>query len=128
MPRCGQDQLDVTQAQAEAVIEPDRVLDDLSRKAEATIRVQRQVHDPKAAMADRSRQPDNAVADITAAGSALGAVPDRTAGELCDAERGWRLAVGGPADYGTTVIWPTRFGLILAGIGSTASGHLAGLT
>ena len=56
----GQDQLDIAQAQAEAVIEPDRVLDDLSRKAKATIRVQRQVHDLKAAMAGRSRQPDNA--------------------------------------------------------------------
>src|SRR5689334_14514663 len=40
----GQDQFDIAQAQAEAVIEPHRVLDDLSRKAEASIRVQRQVH------------------------------------------------------------------------------------
>ena len=40
----GQDQLDVAQAQAEAVIEPHRVLDDLSREAKAAVRVQRQVH------------------------------------------------------------------------------------
>src|SRR4051812_25577493 len=43
-PALGQDQLDVTQAQAEAMVEPDSVLDDLSRKAKAAIRIQRQVH------------------------------------------------------------------------------------
>ena len=35
----GQDQLDFPQAQAEAVIQPDRLIDDFGRKAEATVRV-----------------------------------------------------------------------------------------
>src|SRR6266404_6084959 len=38
-PTRRQDQLNISQAQAEAVIEPDRMLDDRGREAEAAIRV-----------------------------------------------------------------------------------------
>ena len=40
----GQDRLDVAQAQAEAVVEPHRVADDLGREAEAAVRVRRRRH------------------------------------------------------------------------------------
>jgi len=35
----GQDQLDIAEAQAEAVIRPNGMLDDLARKAEAAVRI-----------------------------------------------------------------------------------------
>ena len=38
-PTRRQDQLNISQAQAKAVIEPDRMLDDRGREAEAAIRV-----------------------------------------------------------------------------------------
>jgi len=47
----GQDQLGIAQAQAEAVIEPDRVLDHLGREAEATVGVGERRHARHAAMA-----------------------------------------------------------------------------
>jgi hypothetical protein len=40
----GQDQFDLSQAQAEAVIQPDRMLDDLGRKPEAAVRIGRGRH------------------------------------------------------------------------------------
>src|SRR5690348_2923627 len=40
----GQDRLDLTQAQAEAVVEPHGVADDLGREAEAAVRVGRRPH------------------------------------------------------------------------------------
>src|SRR5690348_17058120 len=43
-PTRRQDQLNISQAQAEAVIEPDRMLDDGGREAEAAIRVRRYRH------------------------------------------------------------------------------------
>jgi len=46
----GEDQLDVTQAQAEAVIQPDRMLDHLGWIAKATIRIGRHCHAKQAAM------------------------------------------------------------------------------
>src|SRR5262249_23551306 len=45
-PTRRQDQLNISQAQAEAVIEPDRMLDDRGREPEATIRVRRYRHAP----------------------------------------------------------------------------------
>ena len=44
IPGAAQDQLNITQTQAEAVIEPHGMLDDLGRKAEATIWVRRYRH------------------------------------------------------------------------------------
>ena len=55
-PKGGEDRLDVAQAQAEAVIQPHRVLDHLGRVAEAAIRVGSMCHGRKAAM-DRRRLP-----------------------------------------------------------------------
>jgi len=46
-----QSQFDITQAQAEAVIQPNSVLNDLGREAKATARIGRQGHAEKAAMA-----------------------------------------------------------------------------
>src|SRR5215510_6972629 len=48
-PTRRQDQLNITQAQTEAVIEPDGMLDDLAREAEATIGVLRHRHAGQAA-------------------------------------------------------------------------------
>jgi hypothetical protein len=48
------DQLNITQTQTEAVMEPDGMLDDLGREAEATVRVRRHHH---AAAATIRRQP-----------------------------------------------------------------------
>jgi len=42
-PRC-QDQLDLSQAEAEAVIQPDRLIDDLCWKAEASVGIGRRAH------------------------------------------------------------------------------------
>jgi hypothetical protein len=39
-----QDQLDFAQAEAEAVLQPDRLIDDVGRKAEAAVRVGRRAH------------------------------------------------------------------------------------
>jgi hypothetical protein len=43
-PSGREDQLDLSKAQAEAVIQPDRLVDDVSWKAEATVRVRRRAH------------------------------------------------------------------------------------
>ena len=48
-PTRGRDQLNITQAQTEAVIEPDGMLDDLGREAEATVRIRRNRHAAQAA-------------------------------------------------------------------------------
>src|SRR3954452_23545236 len=58
----GQDQLVITQAEAEAVIQPDSVLDYLSRKPKATVGIARRRHGRHAAIPSRVRQPDNACA------------------------------------------------------------------
>ena len=50
-PTCRQDQLNVTQAQSEAVIEPHGMLDDLGREAKAPVRVRRCRHAPQPATA-----------------------------------------------------------------------------
>ena len=48
-PARRQDQLNITQAQTEAVIQPHGMLDNLGREAKATIRVRRGRHAPQAA-------------------------------------------------------------------------------
>ena len=50
---CGQDRLDIAQAQAEAVTQPHRVPDHLGRVAEAATRVGSMRHGRKAAMAQQ---------------------------------------------------------------------------
>src|SRR3984893_16487601 len=57
-PTRRQDQLNITQAQTEAVIEPDGMLDDLAREAEASIQVRRHRHAAQPATAGSRRQPD----------------------------------------------------------------------
>src|SRR3954471_23664954 len=57
----GQDQLDITQAEAEAVIQPDSVLDHLGPKSKATVGLGRSRHSRPAALPSRVRQPDKAV-------------------------------------------------------------------
>jgi hypothetical protein len=54
------DQLNVTQAEAEAVIQPDGMLDDLDWKAKAAVRVGRGRHAKEAAISNEGRHPDNA--------------------------------------------------------------------
>jgi len=51
---CGQDQFDVTPAEAEAVIQPDCVLDDLGGKAKAPIGIGRRRHAEQAATPGKS--------------------------------------------------------------------------
>src|SRR5215813_6520542 len=58
-PTRRQDQLNISQTQAEAVIEPDRMLDDRGREAEAAIRVRRYRHAHSLSWPGRSCQPDN---------------------------------------------------------------------
>jgi hypothetical protein len=55
-----EDRLNVTQAEAEAVVQPDRVLNDLGRKAKAVVGIGRARHAHQAATSAKSRQPDNA--------------------------------------------------------------------
>src|SRR6201981_2438450 len=55
-----QDQLNISQAQAEAVIEPDRMLDDRGWEAKAAIRVRRYRHAHSLPRPGRSCQPDSA--------------------------------------------------------------------
>jgi hypothetical protein len=56
----GEDCLDVAQAEARAVIQPHRMLDDLGRKAKAAVRVRRCGHIGQAAMQMAARQADKA--------------------------------------------------------------------
>jgi hypothetical protein len=58
-----QDQLDVTQAEAEAILQPDRMLDDLDRVSEAAIRVGRGCDARQIVTALPRRQPDKADRD-----------------------------------------------------------------
>jgi hypothetical protein len=55
----GQDQLDLTQAEPETMIQPDRVLDDLGREAKAAIGIGQGRHAQQAAAVAWVRQPDN---------------------------------------------------------------------
>src|SRR5829696_7527237 len=57
-PRC-QEQLDFAQAQAEAVIQPDVLVDDFSRKAAAAVRVGRCAHARDPAIRPNLRQLNN---------------------------------------------------------------------
>src|ERR1700736_581442 len=57
-PARRQDQLNITHAQTEAVIEPDGMLDDLAREAEALIQVRRHRHAAQPATAANRRHPD----------------------------------------------------------------------
>jgi hypothetical protein len=54
-----QDQFDFPQAQAKAVIQPDSLVDDFSRKAVAAVRVGRRAHARGPDMRPNLRQPDN---------------------------------------------------------------------
>src|SRR3954451_5303746 len=56
----GQDQLDITQAEAEAVIQPDSVLDHLGRKPEATVEIAQSRHADTLPSPARVQQPDKA--------------------------------------------------------------------
>src|SRR3984893_1656250 len=74
-PTRRQDQLNITQAQTEAVIEPDGMLDDLAREAEASIQVRRHRHAAQPATAGSRRQPDIAI--LTAVEAKVRTLADR---------------------------------------------------
>jgi hypothetical protein len=56
---CGEDQLDFAQAQAEAVIQPDGLVDDFGWEAEAPVRIGRCAHAPDPATDPSPGQPDS---------------------------------------------------------------------